>query len=423
MIASIAKKIIGLSEQSLSVQQSRSILILFLIMAFSFNILPPSFTFNGISTLGSDGNIFNQLFWIVILLFSIPIFVNKSNIVIGTYVNATPLLVFCLLLLVSSLWSLAPAITLRRSILEVIVIVCILANVASLQKAEQVFIIIYRVAVITLFFELIMLFRSNGFDEEGFFRGIHTQKNVLGLIAAISIIVGVWIGRYKHLKLVHWNTLYLLLWAILLMISRSKTSLALTIVAPLLALGLMKTRRVGLSLLIVFGLLYTAFAITFISGVDVAREIERGIHSAGFTGRDDIWQFLIARFLERPWLGYGYGGFWDIGANAPNVRYGTGFIPMINQAHNGYLDLLLALGWVGLITYIMVLIGFVFCLSSALRNSELNLVLVSWSLIVFSMLHNFTESSLFRGYALAWLVQLIAMTVVYRLAHESRGAK
>jgi exopolysaccharide production protein ExoQ len=423
MIASIAKKIIGLSEQSLSAQQSRAIIVLFLIMAFCFNILPPSFTFNGVTTMNAEGSIFNQIFWLGVLLFSASIFVNKSNVVIGTYVSATPLLIFCLLLLVSSLWSLAPPITFRRSILESIVIVTILANVASLKKCEQAFIIIYRVAALTLVFELIMLLRANGFDEEGFFRGIHTQKNVLGLIAAISIITGVWMRRSKLLKTVHWNTLYLVLWVVLLIISRSKTSLALTIVAPLIALSLSKTRRVGLTLLIIFGLLYTGFAITFISGVDVAREIERGIHSIGFTGRDDIWQFLIARFLERPWLGYGYGGFWDIGENSPNIRYGTGFIPMINQAHNGYLDLLLALGWVGFISYIMVFIGFVFCLSTAMQRSQSNLIAVSWSLIVFSILHNFTESTLLRGYALVWVVQLIAMAVIYRVAHESRGAK
>ncbi len=415
----------GSPAQVLSAQETRATVAVFLIIAFCFNALPPTFTFDGMSVAGNDGSPFNQFFWVGMLLLSITTIINTSRSLSGIYVKAMPLLVLCLLLVVSSLWSLAPAISLRRAILECIVIVSILANVASLQRAEHAFVILYRVASITLAFEFFMLFRANGFDEGGLFRGIHTHKNVVGYVAAIAILTGVWVRKSCLLRSANWNSAYLLGWLVLLVISRSKTSLALTLAAPAIALGLRFFARsfsvgVGIPLLGIFGLAYGVFAVAFISGVDVGGGFEYWVHRLGFTGRDDIWQFLVARFLEHPWLGHGYGGFWDIGPTSPSVRYGTGFIPMLNQAHNGYLDLLLGLGATGVVACVGVLVGFLFCLSTAERQSRSGLLALCWTLVVFAILHNFTETSLLRGYLLVWVVQLIAMAITYRMAVEVR---
>lgn len=424
MIGNLANKLVGASKPTLNSQESRAVVTLFLILAFCFNSLPPSFTYGGALSVGNDGSLTNQLFWIGILLLSFTVIINSPNSARGTYIKAFPLLMFCLLLIISSLWSLAPAISFRRSILETIIIGCLLINVASLQKAEQVFIILYRVAAITLLFEIVMLFRANGFDEVGLFRGIHTQKNVLGLVAAISIITGLWIRKSGFLKSTHWNSIYLLTWFGLLVISQSKTSLSLTLIAPIVAFFLRKLgRRVGLTLLIIFVIAYSIYAVAFIAGVDVPRVIGGWIHQIGFTGRDDIWQFLIGQYLERPWLGYGYGGFWDIGMASPNVRFGTGFIPMINQAHNGYLDLLLSVGVVGFLAYLFVFTVFLFNYSAAENQSQKKLLFLILTYISFSFLHNFTETSLLRGYALVWIVQVLCMTVIYRMAQEAQSEK
>ena len=414
----------GQPDRLLSTHERLASVALFLIAAFCFNALPPNFTYAGISATGNEGNLYNQAFWIGMLLLSLPAFTSSAHPAGGIYFRATPLLALCLLLAASSLWSLAPEVSLRRTILECIVIGSVLANIAALQRADQAFIILYRVASFTLAFELIMLFRANGFDETGLFRGIHTHKNVVGYVAAMAILVGVWARKSGFLPALRWNTAYLLGWAALLALSQSKTSLALTLAAPAIALGLRKLAHtlgvgVGIPLLGIFTLAYGAFAIAFISGGDVAGSVEYWVHRIGFTGRDDIWQVLVARFLEYPWLGHGYGGFWDIGPASPNLRYGTGFIPMLNQAHNGYIDLLLALGLTGLVALLGVLAGFIFCLSSAERKRPQPSLALSWTLVVFSLLHNFTETTLLRGYLLVWVVHLIAMTVTYRMAHEA----
>ena len=74
---------------------------------------------------------------------------------------------------------------------------------------------------------------------------------------------------------------------------------------------------------------------------------------ASLTGRVPLWQESLKLIWQRPLLGYGYSGFWNvdsrtvqylwqvIGWNAPN-------------GHDGYIDILLQIGVVGLLLYLFV---------------------------------------------------------------------
>jgi len=102
------------------------------------------------------------------------------------------------------------------------------------------------------------------------------------------------------------------------------------------------------------------------------------------TGRSAIWGYLVPLALSRPILGHGWVGFWT-----KETRESFYFFP----AHNGYLETILATGFVGLL-----FIG-VFMISScrkALRELRTDYVWgvlwVCWLIMV--LLHNVTESSL-----------------------------
>jgi O-antigen ligase len=62
-----------------------------------------------------------------------------------------------------------------------------------------------------------------------------------------------------------------------------------------------------------------------------------------FNGRSDPWQLVISKVLERPWLGYGFSGFWT--SNAAFKLRAT--YDWASNAHNGFLELLLELGFLG----------------------------------------------------------------------------
>jgi O-antigen ligase len=62
-----------------------------------------------------------------------------------------------------------------------------------------------------------------------------------------------------------------------------------------------------------------------------------------FTGRTWIWEAVIPEFKHMPWLGHGFQSFWTTEWRA--MVFGMPY------AHNGYLDILLELGVVGLALY------------------------------------------------------------------------
>jgi exopolysaccharide production protein ExoQ len=72
------------------------------------------------------------------------------------------------------------------------------------------------------------------------------------------------------------------------------------------------------------------------------------------TGRTDIWRMLVPYMADRPWLGYGYGVFWSHFREAlwEAVQW------HVPHPHNGYIQLVLDCGVVGLAVFIVCL-GFV----------------------------------------------------------------
>jgi O-antigen ligase len=77
-----------------------------------------------------------------------------------------------------------------------------------------------------------------------------------------------------------------------------------------------------------------------------------------FNGRQEIWDLAIERGLERPWLGYGYFGFWGSDAGYYIVLNTWGSLQAHDSSfrfnsHNGFIDLFLQLGWVGLSMFIV----------------------------------------------------------------------
>ena len=73
-----------------------------------------------------------------------------------------------------------------------------------------------------------------------------------------------------------------------------------------------------------------------------------------FTGRIPLWNYLIQRGLEKPWLGYGYGAFWTNPTETFQIAMNVPWMSSLADggkahAHNAYIDLFLQLGWLGIL--------------------------------------------------------------------------
>jgi len=334
------------------------------------------------------------------------------------------LTILSLLVMVSVIWSDVPMITMRRSILFVFIIFSTAVAITYLKTPVQMFAVLYRVAFIALFLNVISLLLGMGFDLEGYFAGVHGHKNSLGPIAVIAIYTGCTVRHLPVLIINRFvNNLYLMCWCFLLLISVSKTSIALLLICPLTVHMLFKlSQRIKMStgslllmLLVVFGFLF-ALVLAF-TGLAVQEFLGLFMADPSFTGRDVIWIFMWEQIQEKLLLGYGYGGFWGVGFNSPNIQYGEGFITLLNQAHNGYLDLIAKLGIVGFGVYLFVLKSF--STNVAYIRAQLPVVAFStWTIILLTLLHNLTESSIARGYSLIWLLQIIIFFLIARFRLE-----
>lgn len=133
------------------------------------------------------------------------------------------------------------------------------------------------------------------------------------------------------------------------------------------------------------------------------------VSDTSFTGRDDIWMFMFNQISERPFLGYGYGAFWGIGYDSINIIKGDGFIQLLNQGHNGYIDLLANLGMLGFSLYALLILNTL--LNLDLSTSAGVIKKMTFVILAFTIIHNFTESSLLRGYSFLWVIQLYFLCI------------
>ena len=133
---------------------------------------------------------------------------------------------------------------------------------------------------------------------------------------------------------------------------------------------------------------------------------------ATLSGRTEFWPQLIERLLtQRPFLGWGVNGFWQPWRGSLNPANGilnsSGFAPP--TAHNGFLDLALCLGLVGILLFgISFLAGFIQAVRHFGQGKSSGEVL-PLLLLVYVAMANISETQLL-GSNYIWI--LYVMTLV-----------
>ncbi len=125
-------------------------------------------------------------------------------------------------------------------------------------------------------------------------------------------------------------------------------------------------------------------------------------HAETFWGRTSIWPELINMMNSSQIVGTGYDSFW-LGDRMAILWEKYWWHP--TQAHNGYVETFLELGWVGL----MLLIGVVFesqkkITKELTSNFEHGIFRITFLIII--LLSNVTESA-FKGLHLIWFLFLL----------------
>lgn len=192
--------------------------------------------------------------------------------------------------------------------------------------------------------------------EGGRIQGIPGNANLLAFAALLGVIVfAIQVAERRVGATAGWGWLGAAL--LTLGLTRSSTVLVAGL-AALVALGvLLLARRLGTrGRLTLYGLTAAGGA----SAVALALTFRETLldlvgRSDDLTGRLDIWAAVIGLAEQRPVLGWGWVSYW-----APWVEPFDDLV-VINgvtylQAHNAWLDVLLQLGWVGLVVFTILIV-------------------------------------------------------------------
>jgi exopolysaccharide production protein ExoQ len=338
--------------------------------------------------------------------------------------NNVWIILYLLYCLASMAWSDEPTVLMKRWVKDLGNPIMALVILTERRPYEAVGAVLRRLAFLLL--PLSVLFvryypeLGRGYKADGspMFTGAGHQKNDLGLMCLLAGIYVFWellqrrekthLAFTRQHKIVAVVLTGMLAW--LLHLSDSQTSFVCLVTAVLLLL-LGRTpfmaRRPGR----IFGVLFCAvLAIWLLDEVLHVKEFALGLlgRNPTLTNRTDLWQ-IVTSFEVNPIVGAGFMSFWS-GARLDEVwrLLGAG----INQAHNGYLEQYLNLGYIG-VAFIAVIV-----LSGLLKVRRHLSVdpaagMLRLCFIVTAALYNYTEAS-FYGLNNMWVLLLLGCLEVPR---------
>jgi exopolysaccharide production protein ExoQ len=239
--------------------------------------------------------------------------------------------------------------------------------------------------------------------------GYFSGKNYLGQCAAITFLLSLHQVFYPGLR----RALGIIVTAIavlLLFLSNSKTALVLALFVPLLA---WLTVKVGKSArqspaIILLSIPVCYAVLSLLSGFNMNRLSYILYGDSTFTGRTIIWDFAHLEIAHRPLLGWGYQSFWLVGPDAPSILNAPGWVKTMPNAHNGYLDTLLELGYVGFVLLMVFIIATLHAIGRVAER-DLSRARLLLSLALFIILYNYLESIWMRGFEFLWVVFLFVV--------------
>jgi exopolysaccharide production protein ExoQ len=366
-----------------------------------------------------EGSPIDRAVFMVLLVVGLGVVVGRADRVGPLLRKNAPILLFFFYCAVSIAWSDFPFVAFKRWIKALGDVAMVLIILTEPEPMHALKWLITRLGYIL--FPLSVLFIryypnlgrrvTNSWTIEPV--GIGTQKNGLGMICLVYGLGFLWYLRAANRdrqdpnrsgRMVAFGTILVMI-AWLLWVCDSKSAIcSLGIGGGIMLLASrpsLACKRAVVHLLVLTVLSVSVYSLFFDSAGSLVRGLGR---DPSLTGRTDVWNSVLS-LHSNPWVGTGFESFW-LGQRLDDMREALPNLD-INESHNGYLEVYVNLGWMGVSLLALLLVtGYRKIIAAFRRDPDIGSLFLAYFLA--TLFCSFTESA-FRMLSTSWFFLLLAV--------------
>jgi O-antigen ligase len=143
---------------------------------------------------------------------------------------------------------------------------------------------------------------------------------------------------------------------------------------------------------------------------------------ATMNGRTTLWNLVIAIAMKHPLLGFGYNAFWNSDqVDAQSIALFLGWTP--SHAQNGFLDVWLQLGAVGLALVLWTIVRAFRNAAACMQSQDRDTVGWYLAIVVITIITNLDERSIMYPNFLEWVMYIMACVGLMNEARRLKAAR
>lgn len=338
-------------------------------------VVPDTFNYGSAAVgMPTEGTALSRFIWLALLGFGAVVTASRSGAAMKLLRQVNPwLLVFVALAALSVLWSIDPGVTLRRVLRVVTMVLVSTAFVLTNWQTTRFQNVIRPILTLLLVGSIIFVLAAPdlAIDQSdysaliGAWHGLATQKNGLGSLATIALILWMhaWLSKEKPVWMAGLGMAVSL---ICLINSRSSTSIINSVFSCTMLLMLMRPpvalRRYLPYMIVFFVIALIVYSLAVLNLIPGSNTLLSPImlvtgKDQTFSNRTAIWAIVNEHIVKSPIVGSGYGAYWVRLPGSPSMEMIGRLFFYPTEGHNGYLDIINDLGAIGavcLLGYIIV---------------------------------------------------------------------